>query len=91
MSVTLELEPELETRVRYQAKSLGKSVERYLAEIIDETIVDESGDAAAFYETATDEEWIAELDSLADLSEKIPVSWDDSRESIYGQREDAQL
>lgn len=88
MAVTLELEPVIEGRAKSIARSLGKTVESYLRDIIEEKLNDET-DARPFYETATDEEWEAALDSLAIYSDKIPETWDDSRESIY--REDAQL
>lgn len=90
MTVTLELKPEIESRVNAKAKSSGKSVETFLVEIIEEKIVGQA-DKKPFYETASDDEWIAELDSLAEFSDKIPVILDDSRESIYGERERNQL
>jgi hypothetical protein len=90
MTVMLELKPEVENRVVKKAKSLGKTVENFLLEVIEENL-DEERETKPFYETATDEEWIAELDSLAVFSDKIPTTWDDSRESIYREREDAQV
>ena len=90
MTITLELKPEIENRVTAKAKSRGLTVESFLIEVIEETI-SEKVNEKPFYETATDEEWIAELDSLAQFSDKIPLTWDDSRESIYREREDAQL
>ncbi|MFM9902982.1 MAG: hypothetical protein ACKVQJ_00255 [Pyrinomonadaceae bacterium] len=82
MTVTLELEPEVESRVRSKAKSLGKSVENFLVEVIDENVPDDSV-KKSFFQTATDEEWEAAMDSMAEFSDKIPLTWDDSRESIY--------
>ena len=90
MTVTLELKPEVENRVRSKAKSKGKSVEDFLVEVIDENVPLEVS-KRPFYETATLEEWEAALDSIAEFSHKIHLTWDDSRESIYGPREDAQL
>ncbi len=90
VTVTLQLKPSIESRVRAKADAMGKTVENYLIEIIDESVVFES-DEKPFYETATDEEWEAAMDSLAEFSDEIPSTWDDSRESIYGPREDAQL
>lgn len=90
MTVMLELKPEVENRVTKKAKSLGKTVETFLLEVIEENLQVEQ-DEKPFYETATDEEWIAELDSLTVFSDKIPKTWDDSRESIYREREDAQV
>lgn len=90
MTVILELAPEVENRVRSKAESLGKTVENFLVEVIDENVLVESAEKP-FFETATAEQWEAAMDSLAIYSDKIPLTWDDSRESIYGPREDAQL
>ena len=90
MTVMLELKPEVENRITRKAKSLGKTVETFLLEVIEENLRDKPAEKP-FYETATDEEWIAELDSLAIFSDKIPKTWDDSRETIYREREDAQV
>ena len=90
MTVTLELKPEIETRVTAKAESLGKTVETFLVEVIEEKL-NGGTEEKHFYETATHEEWEAALDSLAVYSDKIPETWDDSRESIYREREDAQV
>ncbi len=90
MTVTLEIKPEIKNRAEAKAKSLGKTVETFLVEVIEENI---NGNLKEnpFYETASDEEWIDELDSLTAFSDEIPVNWDDSRESIYGEREANQI
>lgn len=90
MTVILELEPEIENRVSAKAKTLGKTVETFLVEVIEEKVV-EMGEHNSFYETATEDEWETALDSLAVYSDQIPVTWDDSRESIYRERDDAQI
>ena len=90
MTVTLELKPELESRVNAKAKSFGKTVENFLVEIIEVSLI-QKGDEKPFYQTASDDEWIAELDSLAAFSDKIPSTFDDSRESIYGDRESLKI
>lgn len=90
MTVTLKLRPEIESRVNAKAKSSGKTVETFLVEIIEEKIIGKA-DEKPFYETASDDEWIAELDSLTEFSDKIPLTWDDSRESIYSERENNQI
>lgn len=90
MTVTLELNPEVESRVSAKAKSIGKTVETFLVEII-ESNISSNMDEKPFYETASDEEWEAALDSLAVYSDKIPETWNDSRESIYSERENAQI
>ncbi|CAN5485375.1 hypothetical protein BH10ACI2_BH10ACI2_15500 [soil metagenome] len=90
MAILLELEPDLMRRIRLKAASRGESIENFIAEVIDDNIPEENVEKP-FYKTATMEEWEAALDSLAEFSDKIPLTWDDSRESIYGPREDAQL
>ena len=90
MTVTLELKPEIESRLSARAKSLGLTVETFLVEVIEETI-NKKADEKSFYETASDDEWIAELDSLTLFSDKIPTTFDDSRESIYTERENMQI
>lgn len=90
MTVTLEIKPEIKDRAEAKAKSLGKTVETFLIEVIEKNI-NSNLDEKPFYETATDEEWLAELNSLAEFSDKIPESFDDSRESIYGEREANQI
>jgi hypothetical protein len=89
MTVTLRLKPEIETRVTAKAKSLGKTVETFLVEVIEENLRSEK-EENRFYETGTNEEWEAALDSPAIHFDKIPETWDDSRKSVYGKREDAQ-
>jgi predicted DNA-binding protein len=90
MTVTLEIKPEIKDRAEAKAKSLGKALETFLIEVIEENI---NGDLEEkpFYETASNEEWIAELNSLSEFSDKISQKWDDSRESIYGEREANQI
>ncbi|HSK74583.1 MAG TPA: hypothetical protein VK892_22985 [Pyrinomonadaceae bacterium] len=90
MTVTLELKPEIERRINAEAKSIGKTVESFLVEIIEQNFI-RNGEEKSFYETASDEEWITELDSLTEFSDKIPADVDDSRESIYGERENLQI
>ncbi len=82
----LELKPEIEKRLTNKAKSLGKTVETFLLEVIEESVNGKTKEKS-FYETATDEEWETALDSLAIYSDEIPETWDDSRESIYSKRE----
>ena len=56
MTVMLELKPEVESRVTKKAKSLGKTVENFLLEVIEENLARRTR-KKPFYETATDEEW----------------------------------
>jgi hypothetical protein len=89
MTVTLELKPEVEARVVEQAASRGVPVEDFLESVIEESLKG-GGDQNSYQ---TPEEWEAALDELADSSAfGRTVSFvDDSRESIYREREDSQL
>lgn len=90
MTVTLELKPEIESRLNAKAKSRGLTIETFLVEVIEEKIVGEKVEKP-FYQSATNDEWIAELDLLSEFSDQIPKTWDDSRESIYSERENNQI
>lgn len=43
MTVTLELKPELETRLARQAKAFGVPIEKYLEKIVEEYAVEQGG------------------------------------------------
>lgn len=90
MAITLELKPEIESRLNDKAKSRGLTIETFLVEVIEEKIIGEKTEKS-FYELATNDEWIAELDSLSEFSDRLPKNWDDSRESIYSDRENEQI
>jgi hypothetical protein len=82
MTVTLDLPPELETRVRAQAEALGLSPEAYLLSLIGASVIPAPG------ENATLEEFEAAMDALSEGTEHLPVLSPEalSRESIYGHR-----
>lgn len=90
MSVTLELKPEVEARAIKQAEAHGVSVEEFLEAVIEKNLNGEEGNS--FAETATAEEWMREFQAWADSHDYITAPpADDSRESIYREREDSQL
>ena len=91
MTVTLDLKPEIAERIKQKAAEKGLSVEAFI-----ETVI--NGDAGgepekSFAETATPEEWVKALDEFIKNFPQHPVLSDEaiSRESIYREREDAQL
>lgn len=89
MTVTLELKPEVEARAIEQAASRGLPVEDFLESVIEDRL--NSGEGNSAYQTA--EEWEAALDEFANspsFSKTVSLV-DDSRESIYREREDSQL
>jgi len=90
MTVTLELKPEVEARVAAQAAAHGMSVEDYIQSVLESLTVTQDEPT---FETMTPEEraeawdeWLSSDDSVAG-----PAFLDDSRESIYQEREDSQL
>lgn len=91
MTVTLELKPEVEARAIEQAAAHGVRVEAFLESVIEDSL--NGSEEKPFYETATAEEWEAALDEFGDspaFNRTAPFV-DDSRESIYREREDSQL
>jgi hypothetical protein len=81
MTVTLELDPELEQRALAQARRAGVSLEAYLLSLIEASMV-----LPAVGEKATLEEFEAFLDALAEDSDDLPVLPPEAltREAIYG-------
>lgn len=91
MTVTLELRPDIEARAVRQAAAHGLSVEAFLESVIEDNL--NGKEEKPFYETATVEEWEAALDEFGNSPafSRAASFVDDSRESIYREREDSQL
>lgn len=90
MTLTLELNPEIEARAIEQAAVQGVSVEEFLKSIIEESLNGE--EEKSFAETASFEEWMREFQEWTDSHDYITAPpADDSRDSIYREREDSQL
>ncbi len=89
MSVKLELKPETEDQLAARARQRGMSVEDYIRDVLEE----HAGNGKSASEATTDDEWEAALEAFAHSPAFQNISWpvDDSRESIYREREDAQL
>ena len=89
MSVTLELKPETENQLAERARQRGMSVEDHIRDVLEE----HAGNGKSTLAATTDEEWEAALDDFIHSTAFQNISWkvDDSRESIYREREDAQL
>lgn len=90
MPVTLELKPEVEARAIEQAKAHGLPVEAFLESVIEENLNGER--EKSFAETASLEEWMCDFQEWTDSHGYIiaPPA-DDTRESVYREREDSQL
>jgi hypothetical protein len=90
MTVTLDLKPEVEQRIAAEAKARGLSVETYILDVLEK----ETNGEASFALSATPEEWKkAFLEWVNTERPEHPPLSDEaiSRESIYREREDAQL
>jgi hypothetical protein len=91
MTVTLELKPEVEERIKQKAAEKGLTVEAFIKTVIDADVGVQT--EKSFAETATPEEWKKALRDWIENFPPHPVLSDEaiSRESIYSEREDAQL
>ncbi len=91
MTIKIELKPEIEARAIEQAEVRGVPVEAFLESVIEVSL--NGREEKPCYETATVEEWEAALDEFGDSPafNKTASFVDDSRESIYREREDSQL
>ena len=91
MTVTLELKPEIEERIKQKAAEKGLTVEAFIETVINADVNRQSD--RSFQETATAEEWEKALKNWIRNFPEHPVLSDEaiSRESIYREREDAQL
>ena len=90
MTVTLELKPEVEEHIKSEAEARGLSVEDYILDVLErETPSADSN----FARTASPEEWVRAFRDWISHFPPHPVLSDEaiSRESIYREREDAQL
>ena len=82
MNLTLHLSPELEAKLREQAKAEGKAPEQVAMKALEMQL--ESGPLAAA--TMSAEQWVADIRSWATSHRSLPREVDDSRESIYAGR-----
>lgn len=90
MTVTLELKPEVEERIVAEAKARGLSVEDYIQQELESKLGTPARAGSLPYEEWLQmfNEWVHSHDYI-----KAPPLSDEaiSRESIYREREDAQL
>ena len=90
MTVTLELKPEVEARLIVQAAAQNVSVEEYIQSLLESLALSTN---ELTYGTMSPEERAKAWDEWLDENESVtgPAFLDDSRESIYREREDSQL
>jgi predicted transcriptional regulator len=81
VTITVRLEPEVETRLSARARAQGMSLDAYVRTVIEQIAVAEGPPQVAL------EEFEAGLDALAEGSEQLPVLPPEAyrRESIYGE------
>lgn len=105
--MTVTLKPGLEEEIAARARAAGLSTEEFVNRELERLVANTPPvlkltaeerdltreDKHQFHQTVDPEEWDAALDELIQSSARRNVSWpvDDSRESIYREREDAQL
>jgi hypothetical protein len=81
MSLTLNLAPEIEQRLRNQAAQHGQSPEEYLARLVEQSLPVEPA-----RRKRSTEEWLAEFYAWVATHADWPADVDDSRETIYAGR-----
>ena len=90
MTVTIDLKPEVEERIAAEASARGLSVEDYILGVLEKST---GNNESNFARTANAEEWVRAFRQWVNHFPPHPVLSDEaiSRESIYREREDAQL
>ena len=84
MTITLDLSPETEAKLREQAANQGTKFEEYLSELVKHLAGANGTPArAATNEEKTPEQRVADLHAWAKSHAHITAVADDSRESIY--------
>ncbi len=93
MKITLELEPEIESRLIAQVMAQGVSVEAYLQSLIRDNLILKP--EKPLTQAPMEEDWEAILQELgkSPTLARVPFLSDEAinRESIYCEREDSQL
>ena len=82
MTITVRLEPEVEIRLLERARAQGVSLDEYLRTVIEQIAATGSGPEVS------PDQFEAELDALAEGSDKLPVLPSEacSRENICGEQ-----
>ena len=91
MTLTLDLKPEVEEHIKAEANARGLSVEDYILNVLER---ETPNSEANFAKTASPEEWVKAFHEWVNSPRPAHPPLSDeaiSRESIYREREDAQL
>lgn len=87
MTITIEIPPELEQKLRNEAMRMGLPVDDYARRLLEESL--STAEAHPFWATATSEEWLRAFDEWMDSHDATLPPLSDaavSRESFYGER-----
>jgi hypothetical protein len=82
ITLTIQLPPEIEEKLRERAAQFGKPFETFLQEVAERAAKDETAKVPPPPPMST-EEWIAEWRAFVNSRPARPIIADDSRESIY--------
>ena len=82
MTIAIDLDSRMHTRLEQQARASGKDVATYIAETL-ETALAETGQIDAVPECSERSEMLARFDAWASRRRSWNPNFDDSRESIY--------
>ena len=85
MTLHLSLPPETEARLRERAAAAGKDVETFVRETLEQRL---AGEPPARRNGKSHEQWSAELRAWAASHDPTTHFVDDSRESIYADRDE---
>ncbi len=91
--MTVTLKPDLESELAARAKAEGLITEEFVNRELEKIVATQREPEKSFAETATPEEWVGAFRDWISHFPPHPVLSDEaiSRESIYREREDAQL
>jgi hypothetical protein len=90
MTLVIDIDTQLESRLQEEAKQLGMDKEEYVRRLLEERLLQPGIQPALHWSTQTKEEWISSFNKWMDSydSSLPPFSNEDiSRESIYGDRD----
>lgn len=78
MNLVLNLPADLEAIIRKRAEEAGLDIPAYVLRALRVSDLEGAGEPSI-----TNEQFEASLNRLREIHEKVPVTFDDSRESIY--------
>jgi predicted DNA-binding protein len=81
MTLSISLTPEIEARLRDQAKASGKDLGTFVREAVEEKL--RSIGETNFARDLSDDEWLVQFNQWVSSHKAVGHFVDDSRESIY--------